>query len=97
MEVSKKISNYLPLVCVLSRQDRVGNLGPAMGTRNQVGIVLLYRPACLCSLATQFQTRFLESIPHPMAGLKFPTLEAGPTNRGIIPARQATSAGGIHS
>ncbi len=38
MEVSKKISNYLPLgplVGVLSRHDRVGNLGPAMGTRNQ--------------------------------------------------------------
>jgi hypothetical protein len=40
-----------------------GNLRPAMGARNQVGIGLLYRPASLCSLATQFQTRFLESIP----------------------------------
>ncbi len=45
-----------------------------MGARNQVGIGLSYRPASLCSLATQFQTRFLESIPLPMAGLKFSTL-----------------------
>jgi hypothetical protein len=35
---------------------RVGNLSPAMGARNQVGIWLSYRPASLCSLATQFQT-----------------------------------------
>jgi hypothetical protein len=32
---------------------------------------LTYWPASLCSLATQFQTRFLESIPRPIAGLKF--------------------------
>jgi hypothetical protein len=32
-----------------------------MGARNQVGIGLSYRPASLYSLATQFQTRFLES------------------------------------
>jgi hypothetical protein len=50
-----------------------------MGARNRVGIELSY----LCSLATQFQTRFLESIPRPIAGLKFPT--------------QATQAGGIDS
>jgi hypothetical protein len=50
---------------------RVSNLSPA---RNQVGIVLAYRPTSLCSLAIQFQTRFLESIPRPIAGLKFPTL-----------------------
>jgi hypothetical protein len=30
---------------------RVGNLNPAMGARNQVGIGLSYRPASLCSLA----------------------------------------------
>jgi hypothetical protein len=30
----------------------VGNLSPAMGARNQVGIGLSYRPASLCSLAT---------------------------------------------
>jgi hypothetical protein len=49
-----------------------------MGARNQVGIGLSYRPASLCSLATQFQTRFLESIPHPIAGLKIPTqVDAG--------------------
>jgi hypothetical protein len=43
-----------------------------MRNRNQVGIGLSYRPATsLCSLATQFQTRFLESIPRPIAGLKF--------------------------
>jgi hypothetical protein len=46
-----------------------------MGARNQVGIGLSYRPASLCNLATQFQTRFLESIPRPIAGLKFPTLK----------------------
>ncbi len=54
-----------------------------MGTRNQVGIGLSYQPASLCSLATQFQTRFLKSIPRPKAGFKFPT--------------QATKAGGIDS
>jgi hypothetical protein len=47
-----------------------------MGARNQVGIGLSYRPASLCSLATQFQTRFLESIPRPIAGLKFSTLSS---------------------
>ncbi len=54
----------------------VGSLSPAMVARNQVGIGLSCRPASLCSLATQFQTRFLESIPRPIAGLKFPTLDA---------------------
>jgi hypothetical protein len=44
-----------------------------MGARNQVGIGLSYRPASLCSLATQFQTWILESIPLPIAGLKFST------------------------
>jgi hypothetical protein len=44
-----------------------------MGDRNRVGIGLSYRPASLCSLATQFQTWFLESIPSPIAGLKFLT------------------------
>jgi hypothetical protein len=42
-----------------------------MGTRNQEGIGLSYRPASLCSLATQFQTRLLESICRPKAVLKF--------------------------
>jgi hypothetical protein len=45
-----------------------------MGARNQVGIELSYRPASLCSLATQLQTRSLELIPRPIAGLKIPTL-----------------------
>ncbi len=51
------------------------SLSPALETRNQVCILigLSYRPASLCSLATQFQTRFLESIPRPIAGLKFST------------------------
>ncbi len=53
---------------------RDGNLSPDMGARNQVGIGLSHRPASLRSLATQFQTRFQESIPRPIAGLKFPTL-----------------------
>jgi hypothetical protein len=44
-----------------------------MGARNQVGKRLSYLPASLCSLATQFQTRFLELIPRPMEGLKFST------------------------
>jgi hypothetical protein len=52
-----------------------GNLSPAMGARTQVGIGLSYRPASLCSLATLFQTRFLESIPRPIAGLKFSILD----------------------
>jgi hypothetical protein len=55
------------------QSKRDGNLSPVMGARNQEGIGLSYRPASLCSLATQFQTRFLESIPRPMAGLKFST------------------------
>ena len=41
---------------------------------NRVGIGLLYRPASLCSLFTQIQTRFLESIPNHIAELKFLTL-----------------------
>jgi hypothetical protein len=48
-----------------------------MGARNQGGIGLSYRPASLCSLATQFQTQFLESISHPIAELKFSTLVLG--------------------
>jgi hypothetical protein len=39
-----------------------------------MGIGLSDRPASLCSLATQFQTRFLGLIPRPIAGLKFSTL-----------------------
>jgi hypothetical protein len=66
------------------RLARGGNLSPAiwgLGSRNQVGIGLSYRPASLCSLATQFQTRFLESIPRHIEGLKFPTLaESIPCN-----------------
>jgi hypothetical protein len=60
-------------------KPRVGNLIPAMGVGIQVGIGLSYRPASLCSLATQFQTRFLESIPYPIAGLKgiFQSFELG--------------------
>jgi hypothetical protein len=45
-----------------------------MGAWNQVGVGLSYRLASLCSLATQFQTRFLELIPRPIAGLQFSTL-----------------------
>ncbi len=56
------------------RECCVGNFSPAMGARNQVGIGKSYRPVSLYSLATQFQTRFLESIPRPIAGLKFSTL-----------------------
>ncbi len=52
----------------------VGNFSPAMGARNQVGIGLSYQPASLSSLDTQFQTRFLESTPRPIAGFKFSPL-----------------------
>ncbi len=55
----------------------VGNLISAIGARNQVGIGLSYRPASPCGLATLFQTRFLESIPRPIGGFKFSTLELG--------------------
>jgi hypothetical protein len=55
------------------RKITVGNLSPAMRARSREGIGLSYWPASLCSLATQFQTWFLESIPRPMARLKFPT------------------------
>ncbi len=51
----------------------VGNFSPAMGAKNQVGTGLSYRPASLCSLDTQFQPWFLESVPRPIAGLKFST------------------------
>jgi hypothetical protein len=53
----------------------VDNLSPAMGAGNQVRLGLSYRPASLCSSAAQFQTLFLESIPRPIAGLKFSALE----------------------
>jgi hypothetical protein len=56
---------------VLEWTFSVANFSPATGARNQEGIWLSYRPASLCSLPTQFQTRFLESIPRPIAGLKF--------------------------
>jgi hypothetical protein len=49
--------------------------------RNQVGMGLSYRPASLCSLATQFQTRFLESIPHPIEGLKISAQKSISKNR----------------
>jgi hypothetical protein len=59
----------------IEEENSVGKFSPAMGARNQVGIGLSYRPASLCRLATQFQTGFLESIPRPIAGLKFSTLD----------------------
>jgi hypothetical protein len=65
---------------------RDGNLSRAMGARNQVGIGLSYRPASLSSSATQFQTRFLESNPRPIAGLKFST----PNTREWYPMPRAT-------
>jgi hypothetical protein len=54
----------------------LGNFRPAMGARNQAGIKLSYRAASLCCLATQFQSRFLELIPRPIAGLKFSVTNA---------------------
>ncbi len=45
---------------ILKNQMAKGaNLSSAMGARIHVGIRLSYRPASLCSLAAQFQTRFL--------------------------------------
>jgi hypothetical protein len=71
-------SPYLTINSVIS----AGKLRPAMGARNQVGIGLSYRPASLFSLATSFQTRFLESIHRPIAGLKIPTQLSTPTTKG---------------
>jgi hypothetical protein len=43
-----------------------------MGARNKAGIGMLYRLASLCSLTSQFQTRFLELIPrHTKRDLSF--------------------------
>jgi hypothetical protein len=67
----------------------VGNLSPAIAARKQVGIGLSYRPASLRSLATQFQTRFLESIPRPIAGLKFPTLVGQPGVRWLSESKDS--------
>jgi hypothetical protein len=64
---SFSVENQMCLYCV-------GNFRPAMGARNQVGIRLSYRPASPSNLASQFQTRFLELIHRPIAGLKFSTL-----------------------
>ena len=54
---------------------RVGNLSRAMRVidRNQVGIGCRTGPQAYIKLGTQFKTRFLESIPGPVAGLKFLT------------------------
>ncbi len=74
---------------ILSTPPRNGwsmPLSPDTGARNQVGIGLSYQPAILCSLATQFQTRFLESIPRPIAGLKFPTQNPGINSEESIPS-----------
>jgi hypothetical protein len=73
------------------KKPRVGNLSLAIGAWNQVGIGLSYRPASLCGLVTQFQARFLESIPRLIAGLKFPTqasyasrIDSWATNTGSV-------------
>jgi hypothetical protein len=59
--------------------ESVTYISPAIGARNQLNQVVIglsYQPASLCSLATQFQTRLLESIPRPIAGLKFLTQDS---------------------
>jgi hypothetical protein len=66
LEITGK-ANIFPVL------SSVGNLSLAMGVWNQVGIGLSYRPARLSSLATKFQTRFLVTIPRPIAGLKIST------------------------
>jgi hypothetical protein len=75
--------NFTALTVV---ENSLGNFSPAMGARNLVGIGLSYRPASLCSLATQIQTRFLESIPLPIAGLKFSTQIPTPFCTSPLPA-----------
>ncbi len=77
---------------MLSRNLRTlcRKLKSRMGARNQVVTLagLSYRPAGLCSLAT----RFLESIPHPISGLKFSTLSAF-----VAKALQISGHGAIRS
>jgi hypothetical protein len=46
-------------------------LSPSMGAKNQVVIWLSYRPASLCSLATQFQTRSWNRFLAPYRDLSF--------------------------
>ncbi len=67
-------------------------LSPAMGARNRVGVELSYHPASLCSLASQFHTRLLESIPSPIAEPEFGKLlrSRGIDSQSDAPARQAT-------
>jgi hypothetical protein len=48
-----------------------------IGAKNQVGMGLSYRPASPYSLATQFQARFLESIPRPIVSYSAVKQEAG--------------------
>ncbi len=55
------LSVCIPLLYTVNFATCVGNIR----AKNQVGIGMSYRPASLCSLATQFQTRFLELIPRP--------------------------------
>jgi hypothetical protein len=77
--VKFKISLCMPrAILEYKRQNRQINswtvsvtLVPLFGLEiKKVGIGLSYRPASLCSLATQFHNRFPESIPRPIAGLK---------------------------
>jgi hypothetical protein len=68
----------------MGARNQVGlGLYSAMGARNQVGLGLYYRPANLISLANQFQTRFLESISRPIAGLSA-QIEKGDLNAAPI-------------
>jgi hypothetical protein len=83
--VKKVQAKWLDPGVVTWIESSVGcNVSPAMGARNQIGIGLSYRPASLCSLATQFQTRFLESIPRPIAGLKFSALTGSDRQRPCV-------------
>ena len=68
------LTRFLAPIDCLQIPALMSSVGNHMGAKNQVGIGLSYQPASLCSLATQFQTRFLEPIPRPIAGLKFSTL-----------------------
>jgi hypothetical protein len=61
---------------------RLNRLAKSIPRNRFLGSINVYKyELSICSLATQFQTRFLESIPSTIAGLKFSTLSMGPRNR----------------
>jgi hypothetical protein len=51
------------------RESSVGNLSPAVGARNPLGIDCRTGPPAYIAWLLNSRTRFLESIPRPIAGL----------------------------